>query len=165
MKKVIAVFAFLSMTMLVSCSGNGPEGVAKKFLELTGQGEFGKAKEYCDEKTGQLLGMAESMMPADKKAEAKKKKVNVEIISSEIKDDKAKVKYKASVEGETPAEKSEEKTLDLVKVDGKWKVTIDKENSNKEGMGKGAAPSGAVPAEDTLAPETTPVVPADTLQQ
>ena len=165
MKKVIALVAFLSMTMLVSCSGNGPEGVAKKFVELTTQGEFGEAKKYCDEKTGQLLGMAESMIPADKKAEAKKQKVNVEIISSEIKDDTAKVKYRATVEGDKAgSENSGEKTLDLVKVDGKWKVTIDKENGDKEGMGgKGAAPSGVTPA-DTMDPAAAPVVPADTLQ-
>lgn len=159
MKKLVAIFAFLSMTMLVSCSGNGPEGVAKKFLELTGKGDFAGAKKYCDEKTGQLLSMADSMLPADKKAEIAKKKVEIEIISSEEKGDKAKVKYKAKGEGES----GEEKTLDLVKVDGEWKVTIDKENGNKEGAGKGVpAPPAPVEPADTLAPVVAPV--ADSVQ-
>jgi hypothetical protein len=153
MKKLIAVFSFLLLITLTSCSGNKAEGVAKKFLELTGKGEFAEAKKYCDEKTGQLLGMADSMLPADKKAELAKRKIDIEIISSEITDDKAKVKYKATGDGEA----SVEKTLDLVKVDGEWKVSIDKEH--KEGMGNKGVPAPPAPVEPAPAP-----TPADSMQ-
>lgn len=152
MKKIIAVFAFLSMALLVSCSGgNSPEDVAKKFLEATNKGEYGEAKKYADEKTGQMLGMVEGMMPPDKKEEMKKKPVTVEIISSEEKDSIATVKYKLTGEGQT----GDEKSLDLKKEKGDWKVTINKEDKNKEGA-PGAMPPPPAPVEaDTLAAPAT----------
>ena len=56
----------------------------------------------------------------------KNKDVDVEIVSSEVNDDKATVKYKVTgIENND----NQEKSLDLVKVDGDWKVDI-----NKEGM-------------------------------
>ncbi|OIQ22570.1 MAG: hypothetical protein BM557_00865 [Flavobacterium sp. MedPE-SWcel] len=124
--------ALLSMTLLVSCSGNGPESVAEKFLELTNKGDFKNAKKYCDESTAALIGMAEKMAK-DKVEDMKEKDVKIEILSSEISEegDKAKVTYKSIEEGQT-AEDSPEKQLDLVMVDGDWKVTIDKENLKKE---------------------------------
>ena len=160
MKKIIAVFAFLALALVVSCSGgNGPEEVAKKFLDATNTGEFGEAKKYADEKTGQMLGMVEGMMPPDKKAEMKKKAPKVEIISSEEKDSVAVVKYKLTGEGQA----GEEKSLDLKKEKGDWKVTINKEDKNKEGGAPGAMPAPQAPTEaDTLAApvEDTAVAPA-----
>ncbi|WP_116790584.1 DUF4878 domain-containing protein [Flavobacterium psychrotrophum] len=145
MKKIIAVFAFLALAMVVSCSGgNGPEDVAKKFLDATNTGEFGEAKKYADEKTGQMLGMVEGMMPPDKKAEMKKKAPTVEIISSEEQDSIATVKYKLKGEGQG----DEEKTLSLKKEKGDWKVTINKEDKNKEGA-PGAVPPPPAPTEAT----------------
>lgn len=132
-KKPIMLFLMLmSMTMLVSCSGDGPEGVAKKFLELTNKGEFEKAKEYCDKDTAALIGMMESMAK-NKAEEMKDKDVKIVIISSEVNEegDKAKVTYK-SIEEEQTEDTATEKQLDLVKIDGDWKVTIDKENMKKE---------------------------------
>lgn len=126
MKKLFAMLAILSMTLFVSCGKDGgPEGVAEKFLVHTAKGEFDEAKKYCDESTGAMIGMAGGMITPEKKAEMQKKDIKVDIISSEIKEDTAKVKYKVTAEGEDPAEK----TMDLKKVDGEWKVTI-----NKEGM-------------------------------
>ncbi len=124
--------ALLSMTMLVSCSGNGPEGVAKKFLELTNKGEFSKAKEYCDDSTAALIGMAENMAK-DKVEAMKEQNVKIEILSSEVNEegDKATVKYKKIEEGQT-AEDSLEKEITLKKIDGDWKVSIDKESMKKE---------------------------------
>ena len=124
--KLIAITTLLSLS-LFSCSGNGPEGVTKKFVKLTSQGEFTEAKELCTEKTASLLSMAEGFA-GDKISEMKEKNkdVDVEIVSSEVNDDKATVKYKVTgIENND----NQEKSLDLVKVDGDWKVDI-----NKEGM-------------------------------
>lgn len=132
-KKPIMLFLMLmSMTMLVSCSGGGPEGVAKKFLELTNKGEFEKAKEYCDEDTAALIGMMENMAK-DKIEEMKDNNAKIVIISSDVNEEegKAKVTYK-SIEEDQKEEDVKESQLDLVKVDGDWKVTIDKENMKKE---------------------------------
>lgn len=121
--------AFLSMSLLVSCSGNGPEGVAKKFLDHTNKGEFTEAKEYCDEQTAKLLNMAESL-GGDAVEELKKQEVDVEILSSEVSEDgnTAKVRYKSTENGEVT-----EKEIDLIKIDGDWKVTMNKEDTKKEG--------------------------------
>lgn len=125
--KLFAVAAIVSLS-LFSCSGNSPEASAEKFLTLTQQGEFAEAKEYCTEQTGALLTMAEGMV-GDKKAEIKEKNKNlkVNIVSSEIKGDSvAVVKYKVAG-GE--ASDAGEKSLDLKKVDGKWKVHMNKEGA------------------------------------
>jgi hypothetical protein len=124
MKKLFTIIAIACLT-LISCSGNGPEGVAKSFLSHTNKGEMAEAKKYCDEKTASILGMAESMLTPERIEEMKKKNVKIDIVSSEVKDETAKVTYQLTSEGE----KSDEKTLDLKKVDGDWKVTM-----NKEGM-------------------------------
>lgn len=155
MKKIIAVFAFLSLGLLVSCGNeNGPEGVAKKFLEAVNKGEFDEAKKYTDEQTGQMLGMVGGMMTPEKKEEAKKKDIKVEIVSSEVKDSIATVKYKLTGKD---AEGTDEKTLALKKVGDDWKVTINKEDKNKEGVPGAAAPAAPAEATDTTA------VPADTV--
>lgn len=151
--KTFLILAFVSFSFFVSCSNDGnPEAVAEKFLNHINKGEFNEAKEYCDEQTASLIGMMESMV-ADKKEEMKNNKEKIEIISSEVKDDKAKVKYK-STGGEAAGV---EKSLDLVKVDGKWKVTFDKENANKE---QGAKPATDVPAIET----DTTSTPVDTMK-
>lgn len=98
-------------------------------------------------------------MAGDKTKELKDADVKTEIISSEVKDDKATVKYK-STGGKSG--NSAEQTLQLVKVDGKWKVTIDKENANKEGGAK--APETDVEATDSLTTQADSLAtPADTV--
>ena len=152
----IGIFSLVTLT---SCSNEGnPEAVAEKFLNHINNGEFAEAKEYCDEQTASLIGMMESMA-GDKKNELKDSGVKTEIISSEVKEDKATVKYKST--GGTKGATGAEQTLNLIKVDGKWKVTIDKENANKDGD---SAPTDvketnslAVPA-DTIAPIDSTVV-------
>ncbi len=152
--RAFLILGFLSFTFFASCSSdNDPEAVAEKFLNHVNKGEFKEAKEYCDEQTASLIGMMESMA-GDKTKELKDQNIKTEIISSEVKDDKATVKYK-STGGKAGATTGAEQTLNLVKVDGKWKVTIDKENANKEGGAK--TPETDVEATDSLA------TPADTL--
>ena len=155
--KAFLILGFLSFSFFVSCSNDSnPEAVAEKFLNHVNKGEFAEAKEYCDEQTASLIGMMESMV-AGKKDEMKKLDAKVEIISSEVTDDKATVKYKTT---STKEPTGTEQTLNLVKVDGKWKVTIDKENANKEGGAK--APAGEVEATDSLAaPVDSLATPAD----
>ncbi len=141
MKKVIAVIAFLSMAMLVSCSGNGPEGVAQKFLEATSNGEFAEAKKYCDETTAGMIGMMEGMVTPEKKEEIKKEDLKVQIKSSEVKEDKATVKYTTT--SKTKPEPSEEKELKLIKVGDDWKVTMGKENPPAADPTQAPAPAEA----------------------
>ncbi|MFN3756185.1 MAG: lumazine-binding protein [Flavobacterium sp.] len=119
--------SFLMMSLLflvISCKKeDGPEQIAEKFLTHISKAEFKEAKEYCDEKSAGFLDMMAGMVGENKPTE--EEAGTIEIIKSEINEDKAKVTYKNSNE-------EGEKTLDLVKVDDKWLVTIDKENQNKE---------------------------------
>jgi len=154
MKRVIAVFAFLSMAMLVSCSGNGPEAAAKKFLDATANGDFAEAKKYCDESTAGMIGMMEGMITPEKKEEIKKEGLKIEIKSSEVKDDKATVKYTSS--SKSKPEPSDEKELKLVKVGDEWKVTMGKENP-------GSVPPPPAPTEAPV-PSLKVPAPADSIQ-
>ena len=151
--KTFMLLAFVSFGFLASCSNDSnPEAVAEKFLNHVNKGEFKEAKEYCDEQTAQMIGMMEGLV-AGTENEMKKSDAKVEIISSEVKDDKATVKYKITSSKEPVGV---EQPLQLVKVEGKWKVTIDKENANKEG--------GAQDAETDMEEADTLGMPVDTLQ-
>ncbi len=127
MRKLFLFLAFMSMSLMVSCSGGGPEGAAKKFLKHTNKGEFEEAKKYCDERTAGLLSMAQSMA-GDRIQEMKDRDIDIDILSSEVNEegDKALVKYQVK-EGEQVAEKE----LDMVKVDGEWKASMNKEDARR----------------------------------
>ncbi|HLU51259.1 MAG TPA: hypothetical protein VKZ42_03780 [Flavobacteriaceae bacterium] len=113
----------------VSCGkSNSPEAVAEKFLNHMANAEFAEAKKLCDSDTAALVGMMEGM-GGETEMEGEKEKI--EILSSTVDGDNAVVKYTSSLE-------EGEKSLDLKKIDGEWKVSFDKENQNKEeGMDAG----------------------------
>lgn len=151
---LLLLIAFLSLTLLNSCSEEKePVRVAKKFVELTNKGEFEEAKKYCDESTAALLDVAKKLVKMTKE-EIEAKDGDIEIVSSEINEegDKATVKYKEPGEGEDDMVKH----LDLIKIDGEWKVTIDKENMKKEG-------SRNIP-ENNMEVEYDKEIAADTIQ-
>jgi hypothetical protein len=121
-KATLLSFIFI-LTVLVSCmkDDHSPEVIAEKFLNHIEKAEFKEAKLYCDEKTASMIEVLESFATSF----PKKDTIDlVEILSSEIKDDQATVPYSMS--------KKEEEQLTLKKVDGQWKISIDKENRKKE---------------------------------
>jgi hypothetical protein len=122
----LLILFFALSTTLVSCKKdeNNPKDVAEKFLTHLNNAEFGEAKKYADEATASMLGMLESF-GGDKEKNEEKNTEKITIIKSEITEDKAVVTYKISSE-------EEEKTLPMKKIDGLWKVSIDKEGQNKE---------------------------------
>jgi hypothetical protein len=123
---ILILFFALSNT-LMSCKKdqNNPEYVAEKFLTHINNAEFGEAKKYTDEATASMLGMLESI-GGDKAKNEEENSEKITIIKSEITEDKAVVTYKTSSE-------EDEKTLPMKKIDGQWKVSVDKEGQNKEG--------------------------------
>lgn len=124
MRKVFFIAALFVAFLVTSCSNNSPKSVAEKFLTSMENSDFEEAKKYADDSMQQMLGMLSGMGKELPKGNEKKK---VTITKVEEDGDNAKAFYK--VEGE-----EEEKSIDLKKVDGKWKVTFNKENSNKENM-------------------------------
>jgi hypothetical protein len=123
-KKKATLLSFIFIfTVLVSCvkDDKSPEVIAEIFLNHIEKGEFNDAKLYCDEKTASMIEVLESFATSF----PKKDTIDlVEILSSEIKDEQATVTYSMS--------KKEEEQLTLKKVDGQWKISIDKENQKKE---------------------------------
>lgn len=122
--KLIAITALLSLS-LFSCSENGPEVTAEKFINLTNQGDFAEAKKLGTKNTAEFLSMLESML-GDQRAEMKEKNkdLKIEIISTDVKDDTAKVTYKVTGGGE-----GKDQHLDLVKINGEWKADINLQNA------------------------------------
>jgi len=160
MKKLFSIVAFLSMAMLVSCSDNKVEATAKSFLESTANADFAEAKKYCDEATGSMLGMAEGMIDPAKREEIKKQGIKIQIVSSEVKDSTAVVKYQSTSKDKPKAE-GEPKELKLVKVGDEWKVTMGKE-APKGGVPAPPAPGQAptMTAPEAPATEAAPAAPA-----
>ncbi len=129
MKKSLLVLGtlvlFLVMGLgLTSCGQEGPEDVAIKFIEAVSNLDIEKAGEYTTEEGKQLLSFLElmsSQMSDEEKAEMQNAEFTV--VSSEINGDTASVVI--SAEGE-------ENAFPMIKVDGEWKVDLNKESLNKE---------------------------------
>ena len=147
MKKIIQLVVVMLTTslFLISCkSGNDPESVAKDYIKALNNNDFKKAAEYCDDKTAELLKTLEPLA----KLAGSEGKSNYEFVKTETKDDKATVTFKDKKKGEMK--------VDLIKVDGKWKVSMGKEN-----FGGGASPSIETPSYPTT-PEMSTETPMPT---
>ncbi len=107
---------------LVACGGGDtPKSVAEKFLKSLNKMDYETAKKYGSEDTGKLLDMMSgfaNLMPDSAKQER-----SFEMKEEKITGDKATVTYLASGE-------EGEQSLNLVKVDGKWKVAMSKDSMN-----------------------------------
>jgi hypothetical protein len=123
MKKFAVAIAILSISVFASCGGGGsPEAVAIDFTEALMTGEVEKAKELSTENSHKIVGLLAGMLSGamanqteDKKAEMEEKLKELETMACDVEGEKAK----CGPEGE-------EKKLELVKVDGEWKVDFKK---------------------------------------
>lgn len=140
--------AAMMIVFLVACSGGDtPKSVAGNFLKSMNKMDFDGAKKYGTDETGKFLDMMSGlakMMP-----DSSKKEVKTEITSEKIDGDKATVTYKE--EG-----KDGDQTLNLAKVDGKWKVVMSKDNmsggaagNNMDAGATSMDTTGGVAAADT----------------
>jgi hypothetical protein len=129
--KNIAAAAIIAC--MVACGGSDtPKSVAENFLKAMNKMDYETAKKYGSADTGKLLDMMSGfakMMP-----DSAKKEKSFEIKDEKIEGDKAIVTYTESGE-------EGEQTLNLLKVDGKWKVAMSKDSMN--GEGDGSMDSGA----------------------
>ena len=136
----------IAIVLFISCGGgDSPKSVAENFLKAMNKMDFETAKKYGSEDTGRLLDMMSgfAQMIPDSAREEKKVEIKDEIIDG----DKATVTYTQSGE---PGEQ----TLDLVKIDGKWKVAMSKDSMN--GQDDGSLDSGATTTDtSTTVPEST----------
>lgn len=118
--KVLTVLVVLAM--FASCAKKGPEQVAEKFLNHLSKQEFAEAKKYATESTQKMLDFL-SQFP-----EQEVKETKIENLKCTEEADKAKCTYTAD---------GKEESIDLVKVDGKWLVDMQKEMPIEEPVTEG----------------------------
>lgn len=108
--------------VIVSCGGGDtPKSVAENFLKSLNKMDYETAKKYGSEDTGKLLDMMSGfskLMPDSARQER-----SFEMKEEKINGDKATVTYTASGE-------EGEQSLNLIKIDGKWKVAMSKDSMN-----------------------------------
>lgn len=110
MKRSTALVLVPALAAILTGCVQSPRSTAKLFTENISQGKLTEAKKHATEQTGQLIDMASSMgaLPI-------KPGNQFIFIEQTIDGDKATVRYRSSEEGNA-------ETINLVKVDGKWKV-------------------------------------------
>ena len=142
MKKIIqlAVVMLSTTLFLTSCkNASDPESIAKEYVKALNNNDFKKAAEFCDENTAKLMTSLEQLSKLAGSDAKSKDKSSYEFVKSETNVDKASGTFKDSKKGEM--------IVTLVKVDGKWKVSM-----NKEGLGGGSTSS---PMEMPTTPQPT----------
>ena len=129
MKKLFLSLFLIGSLMLTSCSGNSPKAVAEKFMTAVNANNFDEAGKYCDAQTSQLLKSLNELMKSVPSSDAKNEQLfkGFKITKVEENGDKAKVFYT------TEDSNGKETALDLKKVDGKWIVSMNKENKENGG--------------------------------
>ncbi|HRH66503.1 MAG TPA: DUF4878 domain-containing protein [Bacteroidia bacterium] len=121
--KIPSVLAVSILFFIISCGkGDSPRAVADSFLKAFHSQDFTAAKKYGTEDTGKLMDVMSgfSKMVQDS---GQVQEIKYEIVSEKIQGDDAIVMYKEEgKDGEIP--------LNLLRVDGKWKVNMTKESLN-----------------------------------
>jgi hypothetical protein len=111
----LVLVAAIGCVLFAACGGGrSPRITAQLFLEHVAKGKLTEAKQYATEQTGQFLDFAASMNTIPSDPEFK-----FDFVSENITGDKAVVKFKDK--------EGSEEDIDLLKVDGEWKVHIKKE--------------------------------------
>ncbi len=126
MRKLSTILVIVIVLLTLTACGKKPETTAKSFLNAIESKDFEKAKEYTTEEGKQLLTMVASMSES---MGTDKDEVSFKIIDTVVKGDSAVVKYEEINAGKTDSKKIQE--LQMVKIDGDWKVHLSKENAEK----------------------------------
>lgn len=118
----ISAIALLGALVLWACGGAdlGAKETAEKFLVALTTGDYGTAKDLATKEAAESIEMVEKMGGETGSAD------DIKVGEVEENGDKAVAHY---------TEKGEAKTLDLVKVDGKWKANWNKMGGSGSDLG------------------------------
>ncbi len=122
MKKLMSIgFVLLFSFFMVSCGGSSdnPQDVAIEFMDALGDQDYDKAKDLGTENTIMMIGMIESMASMAPEGEETEEMAEITWGETEIDGDNAICFYST--------EDKADQQVDLVKVDGDWKVDMKKE--------------------------------------
>ena len=129
MKKLMkfAAMAVCVGTMLgiTGCGSKSPDAVAVEFLQTmaAGKADMDYLQKHCTQEAASLFFMV------GKEAAREMKGATFTVVDTKIDGDKAKVSIKQNG-GAKPDSKPQ--NVDLVKVDGEWKVTVNKEEKEEK---------------------------------
>lgn len=115
-QRLISLVLLAAVACLLNGCGGGrsPQVTARSFFELMAEGKLAEAKKFATEDTGKFLDFAASMGSIPKEPNFK-----FQFVSEKIEGDTAVVRFKDK--------DGTEEDIDLIKVDGEWKVHIKKE--------------------------------------
>ena len=134
MKKIISsLFAIIAVVMLASCGNdNTPTGIVKTYEDAQIAKDYDKVFDCMVNSNGEVLTKEQRDMYKNiilsKVNDSEKNKafaVSYEIVKEEI-DAKDENKAKVTVKEKDGEGKEKETTVDCVKVDGDWKVQMNK---------------------------------------
>lgn len=111
MKKIL--FTLITFTLLMCSCSSGPKGAAQNFSENLAKGKIDEAKKYATESTGKLLDLAAGFGGAKTNADFK-----FVFVKDSVVENKAWVTFKDG------SKEDDQQTLELVKIDGDWKVDM-----------------------------------------
>lgn len=130
-----------------------PENVALGFTQAISQFDFEGAKKFCDKETAGLLSMAamgkDEMMKKmgdEEKKKMEEAKKNLKSATCKVEGDKATCTVCCGPDGKA-ADNGE---ITLVKQDGKWLVSMNKEAKEKRGNTTIEEPMPETPADSTV---------------
>ena len=113
--KVRLLVSALVCAFALSACGGGPADVAEDFAGYLAAGEVSKAKELSTETTAELLQLASGFGGLDIDPD-----FEFELIDEKVDGNRAQITYRDKGDGKVD-------TIDLVKLDGKWKVHVEKD--------------------------------------
>ena len=137
MKRTFTLLAVGLITLTMSsCGGGGsqPKDVARTFLDAMEEQDWETAKSVSTKETKKMLDSMKGLMSMGGNKDKSTTGKLEEFKNTEVNGDKAVVTYCCGKEGN-------DAKLHLKKVEGDWKVHLNKEMPNKGGSG-GGSPSG-----------------------
>jgi hypothetical protein len=113
MRKTVISFTLVFLLTIVGCSDD-PRKTAQLFFENLGEGKISEAKKYGTGQTGDFIDMAVSIGDIPFEPDVK-----FIFVSQTIEGNEAVVRYQEKEGGKV-------ETMNLVKIDGQWKVSLKK---------------------------------------
>ena len=128
MKKITNLFLiFSTIALIASCGmGGSPKKTAKNFLTAFNERKFDEARKYATPETNKLVDLMENL---SKMAQATDSSIGkkIDITGEKVEGDVAYVTFRE--EGA-----SQDETVKLMKIDGKWLVHVTKEDIASKDM-------------------------------
>jgi Domain of unknown function (DUF4878) len=122
MRKSIAYISTLFATLIFLSGCNpGPKTVAQHFMNAVVKTNFEEAKKYATKDSQDMINLLANISNTVPQAKEKIRSAKVSVKDVQINGDKATVTFYNK-------EENKEQTLNLVKEDGQWKVSLNIEN-------------------------------------